>query len=224
MRAERINALARLSKAVRYLEVGVCFGETFFDVNIPFKVAVDPYFRFDYQSREDERTKFLQVPSDEFFAEAAVTAFDVIYLDGLHTYEQTTRDFLNSLRFAHEKTLWLIDDTIPNDVFSADPDQEKCYRLRKRIGGDDWAWMGDVYKTVFFIERTMPFFDFRTFGGHGQTVVWRSKRARSTASRGLGLNEIGGMTYVDMIEHLEMMQFDTDERIMEAVEKALTRD
>jgi hypothetical protein len=221
MRAERINALARLLNAKRYLEIGVAFGETFFDVNIPFKTAVDPFFRFDYQARADKQTQFFQVPSDEFFKQAEPSTFDIIFLDGLHTYEQTTRDFLNSLRLAHHKTIWLMDDTVPNDVFSANPNQEKCYLLRKKLGGDDWAWMGDVYKCVFFIDRAMPFFDFRTFGGHGQTVVWRSNKPRSIPAGGIGLEEIGAMTYEGMIEHLERMQLDTDERIFDAVGKAL---
>jgi hypothetical protein len=222
MRAERINALARICGAKRYLEVGVAFGETFFDVKIPYKVAVDPMFRFDYAQRADSNTKFHAVPSDQFFEVAEPVPFDIIYLDGLHTYEQTTRDFLNSLRVAHDKTIWVIDDTVPNDVFSANPDQEKCYRLRKKLGGDDWSWMGDVFKCVFFIDRALPFFHFRTFGGHGQTVLWRSNRPRSVGAEGVGLDQIGAMTYEDMIEHLEAMRIADDDQILKAVSEALT--
>lgn len=47
MRADRINALKRITRAKYYLEIGVFHGHTFFDVNILFKVGVDPTFQFD---------------------------------------------------------------------------------------------------------------------------------------------------------------------------------
>jgi hypothetical protein len=131
MRSERLNHIARLSGAASYLEIGVFDGATFFEVDLKYKVAVDPNFLFDFASRENETTKFPQLTSDRFFENCAQGQFDLIYLDGLHTFDQTLRDFLNSLQFAHDKTIWLIDDTVPNDNFAALPDQERCYRLRR---------------------------------------------------------------------------------------------
>ena len=149
MRAERINTIARLCKAKRYLEIGVSEGATFFEVQIPQKVAVDPCFMFDVAAKTDRKTSFFQVPSDTFFRTTRPEPFDIIYLDGLHTYEQTLRDFMSSLACAHDRTIWILDDTVPNDNFSALPDQDRCYRLRRELGNGDWAWMGDVFKVVF---------------------------------------------------------------------------
>ncbi|NEP71306.1 MAG: class I SAM-dependent methyltransferase [Okeania sp. SIO2G4] len=50
---------------------------------------------------------FLEVSSDEFFRSYAkeFESFDLIYLDGLHTFEQTFRDFCAFLAVAHSKTI-----------------------------------------------------------------------------------------------------------------------
>jgi hypothetical protein len=50
-RPRRINRLAKLIDAQSYLEIGVASGETFFRVDCPRKVAVDPRFQFDVHLR-----------------------------------------------------------------------------------------------------------------------------------------------------------------------------
>ncbi|AWN41992.1 class I SAM-dependent methyltransferase [Methylobacterium durans] len=219
MHHERINSLARICGARRYLEVGVFRGETFFNVNVDFKVAVDPSFPFDASAHETDRTRFHEVGSDAFFRSAPYEPFDLIFLDGLHTFEQTLRDFLNSIAFAHDRTIWLFDDTVPNDNFSALPDQERCYRLRRSLGNGDGAWMGDVFKVVHFIRSMMKIYHFRTFGGHGQTVVWRDPRHYDERF-GTPLAEIGRMPYEDFIEtYGAMMNLADDEQIYATIER-----
>ena len=218
-RASRVNRLAELVNAKRYLEIGVCFGETFFEVNAPEKVAVDPNFRFDYVSRQDKSTTFHPVTSDKYFEWAPSEAFDLIYLDGLHTFDQTSRDFFNSLRLAHEKTIWLIDDTVPNDVFSSLPSQAECYHLRAQTGNSDPSWMGDVYKCIYLIERTLPFYSFRTFEGHGQTVIWRSKKARLLSPVGVDVDNIGRITFVEFMKSQSLLGVTSDEDIYAAIQR-----
>jgi hypothetical protein len=213
MRSDRINRIARLSDARNYLEIGVFDGATFFDVDIKYKVAVDPNFLFDFAFKQNSTTKFYPVTSDVFFQTCPPQEFDIIYLDGLHTFEQTLRDFMNSLHFAHEKTIWLIDDTVPNDNFAALPDQERCYRLRRMQGNGDWSWMGDVFKVIYFIRAVMRFYSVRTFTGHGQTVVWKDMTA-CNETIALPLERVGPMTYEDFCEtYHEAMNVMDDERI-----------
>lgn len=219
MRPARINRIANIFGAKTYLEIGVFDGATFFDVSVPHKVAVDPNFLFDYRAKANRHTVFHPVASDEFFRTAAPQKFDIIYLDGLHTFEQTLRDFINSCSFSHARTIWLIDDTTPNDNFSALADQERCYRLRRMLNNPDWAWMGDVFKTVYFIRNAMPFYNFRTFTGHGQTVVWRDD-AVYNQRESIPLEKVGAMTYEDFVEtHQSMLNFAPDESIFEDLTK-----
>ena len=223
MYADRINKIAALVRAKRYLEIGVSEGETFFNVVIGQKVGVDPAFRFDFAAKANKSSRFFPIPSDEFFRTERSEPFDVIFIDGLHTFEQTLRDFLNSLAVAHAKTIWIIDDTVPRDNFGALPDQARCYRLRHQSGRIDWDWMGDVFKVVFFIRNAMPHYNLRTFTGHGQTVVWRDY-SRLIAEPSLSLAAVASMTYEDFLDHYStIMHPAQDEEIYAEVEHFMRR-
>ena len=77
---------------------------TFNAIQASRKVAVDPRFRFkvaEARSGDAPEAEFHEVPSDEYFGRIADPdeRFHVIFLDGLHTLEQTLRDFTNALEF-----------------------------------------------------------------------------------------------------------------------------
>ena len=101
-----------------YLEVGVNRGETFLAVEIAEKTAVDPEFRFDWQAAAGpgavfhrcRRTPVPRLPR---------RAFDIVFLDGLHVFAQTFRDFCDTLLVTHARSLIVIDDTVPDDIYSS---------------------------------------------------------------------------------------------------------
>ncbi|NEP80264.1 MAG: DUF563 domain-containing protein, partial [Okeania sp. SIO3B3] len=132
-RSARLNQLARINQSSNYLEIGVCKGVTFNAIKIKNKVAVDPKLKFNTNKYATENIVFLEVTSDEFFRNYAkkFNSFDLIYLDGLHTFEQTFRDFCASLSLAHAKTIWLIDDTCPGSYAQAQPSLQNCAKLRQ---------------------------------------------------------------------------------------------
>lgn len=81
-------------EAPDYLEVGVADGATFLPLRAAEKVAVDPAFRFDITAAalDHPHSVFHALPSVEYFGQAAGSQrFDVIYLDGLHTFANTAR-------------------------------------------------------------------------------------------------------------------------------------
>src|SRR5271163_201190 len=159
----RIRRIAEHVDARTYLEVGVAKGRTFNALTFDRKVAVDPRFRFDIADHRKAGVDFHELTSDRYFSEyGALQKFDIVFLDGLHTFQQTLRDFCNSLACAHARTVWLIDDVLPIDVFSAWPVQKEAYQFRKRAGGDSAAWHGDVFKVVFFIHDFFPMFRYVT--------------------------------------------------------------
>ncbi len=181
-RFERLNALASINSASSYLEIGVARGATFFQVDVPYKVGVDLKFQFNVRDHADQNTIFHEMASDGFFSELASEhgEFDLIYLDGLHTFEQTFRDFCASIRHSQASTIWLIDDTHPSGWIAAYPNPLIARVLRKLFGVRDGRWMGDVFKVVFAIHDFYPQFSYATFPGHGQTVVWLETRKSST--------------------------------------------
>jgi len=216
---ERIKQLQEYSNASRYLEIGVRRGTTFFHVNIPFKAAVDPVFLFDLESHKKIGTYFFKETSDTFFTSLkkpghplaenfvknGILYFDIIFLDGLHTFEQTFRDFKNSLAHAHEKTLWLIDDTVPSDAYSSLPDHENSLQLRKKSGIAGKQWHGDVFKVIFAIHDKYPEYSYCTLmEANPQTVVWKSghkvRKPIFTSDE-----EIMKLGYFDMLNHAELL-------------------
>lgn len=217
----RVHILAKTFNAERYLEIGVATGKTFFAVDMPYKVAVDPDFLFDPEERKQPGTAFFPQPSDDFFADLRArpadapalvpgmpgdgVVFDIIFIDGLHTFEQSFRDFENSLAFAHENTIWIIDDTVPIDPYTAIPDQGRSRALRHAAGLKGRPWHGDVFKTVFAIHDAYPEFSYCTLtGGNPQTVLWRTERSDRKPVFS-SFEEISRLGYFDMLDHAGLM-------------------
>lgn len=183
--ARRINKLLDATNgSPRYLEVGVETGSTFFEVSALFKTAVDPVFRFDLTSAQlkEPSSDFHEVTSDNFFQTfKSEIKFDLVFLDGLHTWDQTYRDFCNTLLFTHEKSVILLDDIFPCDVYSCNRDQLEGMMMRQFMAEDNSnAWHGDTYKVIPMIATFHPLLDFCTIisNGNPQTLVWRSSKSR----------------------------------------------
>ena len=173
-----MNQLASALGCRSYLEIGVFEGETFLHVDVASRTGVDPLFRFDWRSQHNkDGTQFHECTSDEFFHDLdPSTRYDLIFVDGLHTFEQTYRDILHALRHSHAGTVIAIDDTIPSDVYSTCRDQQECYELRRRgTALEDRRWHGDTFKVVPLIAafnndlRLITLID----GGNPWTLIWR---------------------------------------------------
>jgi hypothetical protein len=180
-----VQSILALFEAPRYLEIGVQMGETFFAVTAPAKVAVDPKFVFDVEAARaaEPQSSFCEVESDQFFGVMIEPGakFDVIFLDGLHTLEQTLRDFCNSIEFLTDGGVIVIDDIEPNSYAASLPDLSAATKLKAELGDPDWSWMGDVYKLVFFIDTFFQQYDYATIvENRGQLVVWRGRRGEVT--------------------------------------------
>jgi len=217
--AARINTYAKRFQAAKYLEIGVRNGATFFFVNMPLKVAVDPAFRFNPDAYAQTGALYLPVTSDEFFAsfsehpQSALffepdgrIAFDIIYFGGLHTFEQSLRDFESSRKFCHQNTIWIIDNTVPSDVFSAIPDKIRALDSRKCAGAVSGAWHGDVYKTLLAIHDFHPEISYCTVmdKGNPQTILWQAPTLPDRKPRFSSLQEIAALGYVAVLEHADL--------------------
>ena len=180
-KADVIAGLLSLYRDPRYLEVGVAGGRTFNGVTAARKVAVDPKFKFEVgEVKSNQPTaSYHQVPSDEYFGFLVESGerFDVIYLDGLHTFEQTLRDFCNAIRYLAPNGVIVVDDVMPSSYFASLRDLAQFRAVRKGRKDISDAWMGDVYRLVFFIETFLQQFTYRTISDNlGQLVVWPERR------------------------------------------------
>ncbi len=174
----RLNTLAAALGCRSYLEIGVETGATLLEVAVEQRTGVDPCFAFDWQSHQGkDGLQLHRCSSDLFFAGLeASTHYDLIFLDGLHTFEQTYRDIVHALRHSHPGTVILIDDTAPSDVFSSCRDQQECLSLRSRYANSsDIQWHGDSYKVVPLLALFHCDLCLLTLadGGNPQTLLWR---------------------------------------------------
>ena len=119
----------------KYLEIGVWTGNTFKDVNTIFKDGVDPG---QYCNSECVNYK---ITSDDFFKNHIKTKYDIIFIDGLHTAYQVSKDIFNAVNNLNPGGWIILDDVFPHCEY-----EQKRLNLRK-----SGAQTGDVWKAVYNI-------------------------------------------------------------------------
>lgn len=164
-----------------YLEIGVSEGETFEKINAPLKHAVDTQFKYNFTEKMTDKSHYFQKSSDEYFlSDERLSEIDIVYLDGLHTFEQTLKDLLNVCAHSRHRALIIIDDVDPIDWFSSLNDQSETYKYRREHLGEriHYAWNGDVFKLIPFVHDFLPSFDYVSFRADGalRTMVWKSTK------------------------------------------------
>ena len=170
-----------------YLEIGVDAGDTFRFVSAARKVAVDPQFKFDLPPNSPD-IQYFSMTSDRYFATQCPTRekFHVVYIDGLHTFEQCLRDFMNALLHLEPTGVIIVDDILPVSYHSSLPSLDLAFRVRDHLAGGvealmrDSTWMGSVYKLAFFIDAFVQQCSYGTVGeNHGQLIVWVDPRSNA---------------------------------------------
>ena len=86
-RFEIIQKIINKKKFTDYLEIGCDQDINFSKINIKNKIGVDPVSGGN-----------IKLTSDDFF-KSNIKMFDCIFIDGLHTYDQSIKDIKNSIKF-----------------------------------------------------------------------------------------------------------------------------
>ena len=139
-RYDVINSLISKYNLKDYLEIGVEGGYNFSRINCEHKMSVDP---------QDLGYTTCKMPSDDFFRDISNDKkWDIIFVDGLHEYEQCYRDIVNAANHLEENGFIVCHDMNPIVENVGLP-----YPL------DDYGmWNGDVYKS--FIKFRQERLDF----------------------------------------------------------------
>ena len=123
-RFDLINKIIIKKKFESYLEIGCQSDVNFSKIIIKNKIGVDP------QSGGTHR-----MTSDDFFKQNK-KKFDLIFIDGLHIYEQVLKDIENSLKILNENGVILIHDCLPAKIW------------HQTIPQTHSSWNGDVWKSI----------------------------------------------------------------------------
>ena len=123
-RFDIINKIIQKKGFKSYLEIGCQSDVNFSKIIIENKIGVDP------QSGGTHR-----MTSDKFFLENNST-FDLIFIDGLHIYEQVLKDIDNSLNVLNKGGVILLHDCLPAKIW------------HQTIPQTHSSWNGDVWKSI----------------------------------------------------------------------------
>jgi hypothetical protein len=213
----------------RYLEIGVQNGITFDHVEAPVKVAVDPAFLFDTAAAKTRPNNagavYHEVTSDTFFGEilAPDDRFDVIFIDGLHSFDQTLRDLLNAILCLAPGGLILLDDVIPPSYAASLPTLDENIAFRAARGIRQIDWMGDVYKLIFFIRDYLRGFRYATLEeNHGQAVLWRE--GRPTPADPLTVEAVTRLDFADAVLGREAYNYRSVASVTEDLKAHIARE
>ncbi len=154
----------------RYLEIGCFTNELFNTVVCGDKTGIDPA-----QGGTHKMT------SDKFFAQNKKT-FDVVFIDGLHHYEQVHKDAINAIACLKAGGWIAFHDFLPTDWME---------QHRPALKG---AWTGDCWKLACELAQS-PDIDFRILQIDHGVGVMRLKRENAAI--------------VDLSDTLRDAQFDT---------------
>ena len=154
-RTDILNRLIKKHDIKTYLEIGVQEAVNISGIECPYKVGVD--------IREFPEGDWIRYtcPSDDFFLENH-EKFDLIFVDGLHLYEQAKFDIINAMDALTDTGFIAMHDTYP---------KEKAHQARTPKA---LTWNGDVWRVVYDMHQAkMTYWTHDT--DHGVTIIPRQE-------------------------------------------------
>jgi hypothetical protein len=133
-RTEIINNLIDKHSYENYLEIGVNTpaqpGYNWVGIKSKIKHGVDP----------NVDTTYTMI-SDDFFNHHITQKYDIVFVDGLHIFEQAYRDIINSLKWLSYNGTIVVHDCNPVTEIT-----------QRRERASD-AWHGDVWKAIVKLRK-----------------------------------------------------------------------
>lgn len=156
---EAIHLAVKKKNPCVYLEIGVAGGASFISNPAAFKIGVDPGLG---ENVKNISASMYEMTSDEYFKTTRNYA-DIVFIDGLHSYEQSYKDVLNSLEILNPGGIIFIHDCLPGNEREASPEM---------VPG---AWCGDVWKTIIRVQNLYNIDVFTVDIPYGLGVVTRKE-------------------------------------------------
>lgn len=148
-RFDIINGLIQENEYKTYLEIGTQQSVSGHQVKIEHKTGVDPA---PMERIEGDYDEFHQITSNEFFA-INKQRFDIIFIDGDHSHEQSRKDFANAIYLLNKNGVIVMHDCLPMNEEYAGP-----------------LWCGEVFKTLADIHFSGM--DYKVYNhDHGCAVI-----------------------------------------------------
>jgi hypothetical protein len=208
---DRVQLLQNIINRIRsrhYMEIGIKNGDTFLKIRSRRKFAIDPNYRVSLKNKLKSFldypwnlfNQYFRMPSNDFFLHHknafAARGVNVIFIDGLHTYEQSLQDTINALDVLSENGVIILHDCNPKDSVSALPAGSAALADKQRQSDSVFEWCGDVWKTIVYLRAMRPDLNVRVFDcDFGLGVVYKGAPEKPLE---LTKEDIQDMTYKDL--------------------------
>ena len=150
-RYEILNKIIQKKKFNNYLEIGCFKDENFNEIKIANKTGVDPV-----------SGGTIRDTSDNFFLNNKIF-FDIVFIDGLHLYEQVRKDIQNSLKFLNPNGIIVLHDCIPLKIRD------------QMIPRSHEHWNGDVWKAIVEARTFEDLDTYTILADQGLGIIFKRK-------------------------------------------------
>ena len=159
-----------------YLEIGCDKDQSFAKIRINKKIGVDP---ISGGTIRDTSNNFFNHNKEKF---------DIIFIDGLHQYEQVIKDIKNSLNCLTKNGLILLHDCLPRTIWN---------QVYPRINSD---WNGDVWKAIVECRTYENIDTYTCIADRGIGVIVPRKNMNKLI---LNKNDFKGLKFKDYYQNHE---------------------
>ena len=203
-RTHVIQRIIDAKDAANYLEIGVQYGANFFRIRARKKIAVDPKFSFcnfrtlilSLKYNRSKSSAYFKCTSDSYFSHPLPAApFDVVFIDGLHTYEQSLKDVNNALEQLNDGGVIILHDCNPSTEAEAYPAQSWKNAAKLKLPGWTGDWCGDVWKTVCYLRSNRK--DLKVFVLNCDLGLGIVMKGEPQSLLRLTLEELKAMTFAE---------------------------
>jgi len=201
-RSDVINTIIAKYDLVSYLEVGILNpSSNFIRIKCKDKTSVDINIHSNAQ---------YICSSDVFFHEKNNKTYDIIFIDGMHTEEQVTKDIINSLKCLNDNGFIIVHDCKPEEEKDTISWEDYSTFYKKR--GLSPKWNGTVYKG--FIKLKFNYLiDYSCFvvnEDNGCGIITKRNLLQNYKTK-LYLNDLDWNTYInntkELLQYIEYNEF-----------------
>jgi hypothetical protein len=220
-RTTLIQELIRKKRYKNYLEIGCQYGMSFLPIWCRRKIAVDPMFKIPNKRKlkwllknpTNISNRYFEETSDSFFEKRRdllqrLGHLDIVFVDGLHTFEASLKDVLNSFNYLRQDGIIIMHDCFPPHKAASTPAADYDVAAGMGVPGWNGEWCGDTWKSIVYLKKAygdaIEAYVINTDYGLGVVRMKKKLNPPFTIRQDV-FNEVNRLTYEDLMRDPKAM-------------------